>query len=70
MELYDIETGTARKVTVTERNLRQYRALFDGFQEEVRAYCARYAVGHSRAATDVPFDDLVLRMMRQAGAVR
>ena len=28
LELFDVETGTIRKVTVTERNLRQYRRIF------------------------------------------
>jgi uncharacterized protein (DUF58 family) len=70
LELYDVESETARKVTVTEKNLRQYRRLFEQFQEAVRQYGAKYGIGCTRTATDVPFDQVILKMMRVAGAVR
>lgn len=70
VEMWDVESGAARKVTVTEKNLRQYRQLFNEFQERVQAYCNRYALGCTRTSTEIPFDELILHMMRQAGAVR
>jgi uncharacterized protein (DUF58 family) len=70
VEMWDVESGAARKVTVTEKNLRQYRRLFDEYQERVQTYCNRYALGCTRTSTEVPFDELILRMMRTAGAVR
>jgi uncharacterized protein (DUF58 family) len=70
LELFDIETESARKVTVTERNLRQYRRLFADFQQAVKGYCGKYGLGCTRTTTDIPFDELILKMMRVAGAVR
>jgi uncharacterized protein (DUF58 family) len=70
VEMWDVESGLARKVTVTERNLRQYRHLFEQFQEKVQNYCSRYGSGCTRTSTEIPFDQLILRMMRQAGTVR
>jgi uncharacterized protein (DUF58 family) len=70
LELFDIETGSIRKVTITERNLRQYRAIYDRFQESVQHYCNTYGLGCTRTSTEVPFDALILKMMRMAGAVR
>ncbi|HEV3164952.1 MAG TPA: DUF58 domain-containing protein [Isosphaeraceae bacterium] len=70
LELFDIETETIRKVTVTERNLRQYRQIFDRFQESIRTYCNTYGLGCTRTSTDIPFDQLILKMMRTAGAVK
>jgi uncharacterized protein (DUF58 family) len=70
LELFDIETNTIRKVTITERNLRQYRAIYDRFQESVQQYCNSYGLGCTRTSTEVPFDALILKMMRMAGAVR
>jgi uncharacterized protein (DUF58 family) len=70
LELYDVETGSLRKVTVTERNLRQYRELFNRFQESVQQYCNTYGVGCTRTSTEIAFDELILKMMRVAGAVR
>jgi uncharacterized protein (DUF58 family) len=70
LELYDIESETARKVTVTEKNLRQYRRLFDDFQANVKQYGTKYGLGCTRTSTEIPFDELILKMMRVAGAVR
>jgi uncharacterized protein (DUF58 family) len=69
VELLDVETEAVEKVTVTERNLRQYRQIFEAFLESVRQYCNTYGIGGTRATTDIPFDELILRMMRAAGAL-
>ena len=69
VELVDVETGTIQKVTITERNLRQYRKIFADFLESVRRYCNTYGIGGTRSATEIPFDELLLRMMRAAGAL-
>jgi uncharacterized protein (DUF58 family) len=69
VELQDIESGTIRKVTITERNLRQYRKIFAAFVESVQTYCNAYGIGGTMAATEIPFDELLLRMMRAAGAL-
>jgi uncharacterized protein (DUF58 family) len=70
LELFDIESETARKVTVTERNLRQYRQIFNNFQESLRLYCSSYGVGCTRTSTELPFDQVILKMMRVAGSVQ
>ncbi len=70
VELVDVESGLAQKVTITERNLRQYRQIFERFQESVQTYCRTYGLGCTRTSTEIPFDELILKMMRTAGAVR
>ncbi len=69
IELFDIETDAGRKVTVTERNLRKYRKIFDDYQQAVRRYCRNYGLGCTQTTTEIPFEDLILKMMRRAGAV-
>jgi uncharacterized protein (DUF58 family) len=69
VELLDVESDTIRKVTITERNLRQYRRIFAEFLESVRTYCNTYGIGGTLASTEIPFDELLLRMMRAAGAL-
>jgi uncharacterized protein (DUF58 family) len=69
VELVDSETGAIQKVTITERNLRQYDRIFGEFLESVRKYCNTYGIGATRSMTDIPFDELLLRMMRAAGAL-
>jgi uncharacterized protein (DUF58 family) len=70
VELVDIETESSQKVTVTERSLRQYRQIFHQFQESLESYCGKYGLGCTRTPSEVPFDELVLKMMRTAGAVQ
>ena len=70
VEMWDVESGNSRKVTVTERNLKQYKQLFDEFQNSVQSYCNRYSLGCTRTSTELAFDEIVLKMMRQAGSVR
>lgn len=69
IELFDVETDATRKVTVTERNLRRYKKIFDDYQDAVRRYCRNYGAGCTQTSTDVSFEDLILKMMRTAGAV-
>ena len=69
VELYDVESNQLRKVTVTERKLRQYETLFQEFLRDVESYCRAYGLSHTRATPDVPFDEVLLKMMRVAGAV-
>jgi uncharacterized protein (DUF58 family) len=70
LELFDVESETTQKVTVTERNLRQYRQIFNQFQESIQHYCNNYGLGCTRTTTEIPFDALILKMMRMAGAVQ
>jgi uncharacterized protein (DUF58 family) len=70
LELLDMETDTIRKITITERNIRQYRDIFGNFLESVTSYCHRYGIGCTVSSTETTFDELILRMMRTAGVLR
>jgi uncharacterized protein (DUF58 family) len=70
VELFDVETAAVRKVTITEKNLRQYRQVFERFQQSLQSYCNTYGLSCIRTTADIPFDELILMMMRIAGAVR
>jgi hypothetical protein len=69
LELEDVEFGTTRKVTVSERSLRRYREVFNQFQNGLTQYCRSYGLACTRTPTSVPFDTLILGMMRRAGAI-
>jgi uncharacterized protein (DUF58 family) len=68
-ELRDVETSNGRMVTVSPRSLRNYRRAFDQFLESVRRYSRSYGLACAQTTTDMPFDELVLHMMRSAGVV-
>ena len=40
------------------------------FQQSVQRYSNQYSLGCTRTSTEIPFDELILKMMRVAGAVR
>jgi uncharacterized protein (DUF58 family) len=69
VELVDAETDAAKKVTVSERSLRQYREIFGAFLQSVQTYSRGFGLGCTQTTTEIPFDDLILRMMRTAGAL-
>ncbi|MBM4081613.1 MAG: DUF58 domain-containing protein [Planctomycetes bacterium] len=64
LRLLDVETSLGRNVTVNERLLRTYRARFSGFCDELKQFCLEREIGYVRATTSIPFDDLVLKMLR------
>ncbi len=70
LELLDVESNRSTKVTITERKLKQYEKLFQQFSDEIEMYCRKYGLSHTRATSDVPFDQVLLKMMRVARAVR
>ncbi|MDG2381933.1 MAG: DUF58 domain-containing protein [Pirellulaceae bacterium] len=69
VELVDAETRERKKVTVNERGLARYRQVFQQFLESSQDYAARYGMGYVQSSTELPFDELVLRMMRHSGTV-
>lgn len=69
VELRDVETGETRTMTVTEASVKRYRKRFEKFVSNVEEYCRRYGLSHTRATTDIPYDQVLLRMMRDSGAV-
>ncbi|GAA5505674.1 DUF58 domain-containing protein [Novipirellula caenicola] len=70
VEFVDIETDSLRMVTVTEKNLRTYKQLFQQHQQSVRDYCSNYGLGCTQSSSQVPFDTLVLSMMRASAVGR
>ena len=69
IELEEVETGEVRKLTITERKLKQYAELFAAFLQQIDVYCRAYSLSCTRTTTSLPFDELILRMMRAAGGV-
>jgi uncharacterized protein (DUF58 family) len=65
LRLTDMETGQVLSLTV-DRTLRDaYRERLDGFFGGVEDFCLKNGVEYLRAATIVPFEEVVLRYLRQ-----
>lgn len=70
VRLVDAEGGPAREMTVDGPALAAYRERLHGFFGEVERFCLRHRIDYVRCSTAVPFEDLVLRHLRQGGFVR
>jgi uncharacterized protein (DUF58 family) len=70
LRLIEAETGAAFEVTANESLLRQYREEVARFLDGLAAFCVERGLGYARALTDVPFEDLVLRVLRDGRIVK
>ena len=68
--LYDCETGDEREVTVTPAVLRSFGAAYEKYLADVAAFCAGRQVSYVSASTEMPFDELMLRVFRRGGFLR
>lgn len=69
LRLVDSESGSAREINITDGLLARYKEAFEAHALAVESFCVRNEFGYVRARTDVPFDDLVLGILRRGGLV-
>jgi uncharacterized protein (DUF58 family) len=70
VSVYDCETGERREVTVTDQVLRRVQAAHREYDQRIERFCTGRQVPYFRASIDVPFDELVLNVLRRGGLVR
>ncbi len=70
LRLVDCEDGAVAEITVTDRLLRQYRAVARSYCDDLHAFCTRRGITHVLATTQTPFEQLVLRTLKLAGLLR
>lgn len=62
--LVDRETRRRQDVTVTPALVRAYEREFLAWCGEIERYCTLYGFGYARTLTTVPFEDLILQVLR------
>jgi len=67
LRLRDVEDGSFVDVSFNSSVHEAYRSILAKYRSEVRQLCARYQIQPVEVCTDVPFDRVVLEMMRQRG---
>ena len=70
LRLIESESGAAFEVTANDALLRRYRDEIGRFVAGLSAFCTRRNLGYAQALTDVPFEDLVLRVLRDGRIVK
>lgn len=69
VEVIDSESGEKRQVFISPEVMKKYKEEVTGFCADIERRCSERGVGYVRATTDVPFEDLILRMLRRGGLV-
>jgi len=70
LRIIDSETSQAKEMSVNPQLLERYRHTLDLFCEDIETFCHRYGIDYLRTSTALPFEDLVLKYMRQGGIIR
>ncbi|HXX65942.1 MAG TPA: DUF58 domain-containing protein [Polyangiaceae bacterium] len=68
--VYDCETGEEREVTVTAKVLERYAQAYAEHLAEVERFCATRQVQYAAADVAIPFEELILRVLRRGGFLR
>jgi uncharacterized protein (DUF58 family) len=70
LRLTECETGSVYDLTASEALVRAYRQQVDTFLAGLEQFCLQRGVGYALAPTEVPFEDLVLRVLRDGVMLR
>lgn len=69
LRLVDSETGSAVEVTADAASATAYARARDRYFDEIERTALSLGVEYLRAATSIPFQDLVLRYLRRGGLI-
>ena len=70
LTLVDCETGEPREVTISARLLNEYKKEHERYCKELEEFCTSRAVPCFRTNTNVPFDELILKIFRAGGFIK
>jgi uncharacterized protein (DUF58 family) len=68
--LVDSEEGGAARVHVTHDLVKAYHDTFLRYCAEIEAFCRSHGWGYLRTTTATPFEDLMLKALREQGLLR
>jgi uncharacterized protein (DUF58 family) len=68
--LVDSEEGGAARVRVTPALVKSYHDTFLRYCAEIEGFCRTHGWGYLRTKTDTPFEDLMLKALREQGLLR
>jgi uncharacterized protein (DUF58 family) len=66
----DVETGEERELTVSPGLLEDYRRRHAALLRGLEGYCREHGIPCFPIVSDVPFDEVVLRVFRAGGLIR
>jgi hypothetical protein len=70
LRIIDSETGEMKEMSVNPQLLARYQQTLDAFCADIEAFSHRYGVDYLRTSTSFPFEEVVLKHMRQNGLLK
>ena len=67
--LRDVEGGHERKIFLDPELVRRYQQELHRYLGQIEAICASRQIDYLRTTTQIPFEDFVLKTLRQASSV-
>ena len=69
LRLVDCEDGSVAEVSISTNLLKTYKSKLEGFREAIRQGCSKRGITPLFAATDTPFEQLLLGYLRSRGLI-
>ena len=70
IRLTEVETGRTMDITANDKLLRRYREEIATFNSTLESFCLRRGIAFAQVTTDNPFEDVVLRVLRDGVMIR
>ena len=70
LQLVDCEDGDLAEITVSAPLLARYKKTLETYCTAARDYCTQRGVGYLFTTNQVPFENLVLKYLRERGLVK
>jgi hypothetical protein len=70
LRIHEAETGTILDLTANEDLLHRYRREITKFNEALEQFCRQRGVAHAQVMSDAPFQDVVLRALRDGAMLQ
>src|SRR5688500_17439367 len=70
LRIIDSESGDWKEMSVNPALLKRYEDRLNDFCEEIETFANRYGMDYIRTSTAVPFEDVVLKYLRQGGLIK
>jgi uncharacterized protein (DUF58 family) len=70
LRIREVETGTLLDVTANEALLERYRDEITAYNEGLERFCRQRGIAHALVLSDAPFQEVVLRALRDGVMIR
>ena len=70
LHIIDCETGELKEITVTSRLLKKYKEAHTQFCAELEEFCVNRNLLYYKTPVQVPFDELIMTVLRKGGFLR